>query len=156
MPITAAGTAQVHRDRLAALAAPGGSVYLHMLKTMTRIDARAKYYLNGVMVGKRTGNLISSQAAPMITPTGRGVLGVLQNNASYAKAVHDGTVPHEIRAVRKKTLKFSPSTANHAAGTGGGSTSTGQFVFPKAVQHPGTKPRPFLRRAMTDVVLTGH
>lgn len=156
MPITAAGTAQLHRERLAALNVPGGSVHTHMLKTMVRIDARAKYYLNGVMVRKRTGNLISSQAAPTVISTGHGVMGVLQNNARYAAAVHEGSVPHEIRAVRKKTLRFSPSVLNHAAGTGGGRTATGTFVFPKAVRHPGTKPRPFLRDAMTEVVLTGH
>lgn len=154
MPIRTVGTAQLNRAQVTALNMPGGAVYNHMVKTMARIDARSKFYLNGVMVGKRSGNLITSQAAPTIIPTGRGVLGVLQNNARYAAAVHDGSRPHEIRAVNKKTLKFSPSTPNTAAGSGGGRTSTGQFVYPKVVHHPGTKPRPFLRQAMTEVVLT--
>lgn len=150
-------TAELYRNRLTALSAPGGPVYRHMLGTLMRIDARAKYYLNGVMVGKRSGNLLSSQAAPTILRLGNGnLLGILQNNASYAKAVHDGTVPHIIRAVNTKALKFQPSVPNFAAGTGGGRTATGQLVFRRSVNHPGTKPRPFLRTAMNDVILTGH
>lgn len=155
--MAALATAEVYRSRLTALAAPGGPVYTHMLRTLMRIDARAKFYLNGVMVGKRSGNLLSSQAAPTILRLGNGnLLGVSQNNARYAKAVHDGTVPHVIRAVNKKVLRFQPSVANFAAGTGGGRTATGQLVFRKTVNHPGTKPRPFLRTAMDDVILAGH
>jgi hypothetical protein len=52
--------------------------------------------------------------------------------AKYAAAVHDGTVPHIIRAVRKKVL------ADRRAGK----------IFGKVVQHPGTRPQPFMAEAV--------
>jgi hypothetical protein len=60
-------------------------------------------------------------------------------SAQHAKFVHEGTRPHLIR-VRpgKKTLKFFW-------------LKVGQVVYPVQVRHPGTKPNPFLTRAMHKV-----
>lgn len=52
--------------------------------------------------------------------------------ADYALFVHEGTKPHEIRAINKKAL------ANRR---------TGQF-FGKLVHHPGTRAQPFLKEAV--------
>jgi hypothetical protein len=54
----------------------------------------------------------------------------------HAKFVHQGTRPHVIR-VRpgRRTLKFFW-------------LKVGQVVYPVSVRHPGTKPNPFLTRAM--------
>lgn len=147
-------TVELYRDRILALAAPGGQLYNHWLRTMMQIDARAKYYLEGVMVGKRTGNLLSSQAPPIVMMRGESIVGALQNNAAYAVYVHNGTKPHRIEPVRAKFLRFDPGgAAISAAGTGGqGNAPTGNFIYSRGVNHPGTKARPFLRQAMEDVI----
>lgn len=52
-----------------------------------------------------------------------------------AKIVHHGTKPHEIRPRRRKALKFYWERV-------------GMVVILRSVNHPGTKPDPFLTRAM--------
>jgi hypothetical protein len=59
---------------------------------------------------------------------------VIRALAPYAKYVVKGTAPHEIRPVNASCLKFE------AAG--------GDVVFTRLVRHPGTKPNPFLERAV--------
>jgi len=54
--------------------------------------------------------------------------------APYAKFVVEGTRPHKIFPVRANVLAFK------AAG--------GDLVFTRVVRHPGTKPNPFLTRAL--------
>ena len=56
--------------------------------------------------------------------------GRIWSNAKYAIFVHEGTRPHEIRAVRKQVL------ANKKIGQ----------IFGKVVHHPGTAPNRFLPR----------
>lgn len=56
-------------------------------------------------------------------------------NVDYAEMVHDGTRPHVIRPRTKQALKF---------------TIGGQVVFAKVVNHPGTRARPFLDRALRE------
>lgn len=51
----------------------------------------------------------------------------------YARAVHDGSVPHIIRAKSRQALRF---------------VRGGDFVFRRQVRHPGTRPRPFLDQAV--------
>jgi len=58
-------------------------------------------------------------------------------DAPYARYVHDGTRPHVIRARRAKALHFYWQ---------------GREVFVKSVNHPGTKPNPFMTRAARKVV----
>jgi HK97 gp10 family phage protein len=53
--------------------------------------------------------------------------------ASYAVFVVKGTAPHEIRPVNASVLAFE---------AGGG------VVFTRLVRHPGTKPNPFMQRAV--------
>jgi hypothetical protein len=59
--------------------------------------------------------------------------------SNHAKFVHEGTKPHLIR-VRpgKKSLRFFW-------------VRVGRVVYPVSVRHPGTKPNPFLVRAMHQV-----
>ena len=47
----------------------------------------------------------------------------------YARFVHDGTKPHEIKPKKRRALRIP--------------TGTG-FAFRKKVRHPGTAPRPFM------------
>lgn len=61
-------------------------------------------------------------------------IGAGAESTTYAPAVHDGSVPHEIRPrAGRKALRF--------AGANG-------FVFAKVVRHPGTQPRPFMDHAL--------
>jgi HK97 gp10 family phage protein len=53
--------------------------------------------------------------------------------ASYAVFVVKGTAPHEIRPVNASVLAFEAG---------------GCMVFTRLVRHPGTKPNPFMQRAV--------
>lgn len=131
----------INREKIIALGStPGQPLHRWMTVTLAQIDARAKSYLSGEMVKVRTGNLRSSQFS-RIEMVGETLTGVLENVASYAAAVHDGTQPHEIRARNVKVLT--------------GWSFRGSPVFTPVVHHPGTTGRPFLRQAMTDVIQGG-
>jgi len=85
-----------------------------------------------------------------VGPTSIDVL-VATDNEIYGY-VNDGTVPHVITAKKGKTLAFrwgGPGSYRAKTATGkqvhnpaGGQTS-GNMIFPMAVQHPGTKAREF-------------
>lgn len=55
----------------------------------------------------------------------------------YAEFVNNGTRPHIIRPKNAKVLRF---------------TVGGQVVYAKVVHHPGTKAKPFLDRAVREVM----
>ncbi|MFG2873289.1 HK97 gp10 family phage protein [Streptomyces sp. NPDC048338] len=56
----------------------------------------------------------------------------------YAPYVNDGTRPHVIRPKTKQALRFKVG---------------GRVVFARVVNHPGTRPQPFLDRALREVAL---
>jgi HK97 gp10 family phage protein len=58
----------------------------------------------------------------------------IQALAPYAKFVVEGTRPHKIYPVSSSVLVFK--------------AKSGDLVFTKLVRHPGTKPNPFLQRAV--------
>lgn len=58
------------------------------------------------------------------------------SDVSYAGYVHDGTRPHVIRAKNKPYLVFRYQ---------------GRWVRVKQVNHPGTRARPFLDRAVREI-----
>lgn len=60
----------------------------------------------------------------------------IEVGVDYAKFVHDGTRPHVIRPVRAQALRF---------------TVGNRTVYAKVVHHPGTRARPFLDRALTEI-----
>ncbi|DBA34686.1 TPA_asm: tail completion or Neck1 protein [Caudoviricetes sp. vir519] len=72
-----------------------------------------------------SGNLIRTGDIRTIMDT----QGEVFYTAPYASYVHDGTKQHEIRAVRKKALRFKMQNV---------------VVFARKVQHPGTLPVKFL------------
>lgn len=82
----------------------------------------------------RTGNLERS-TTNKVHPDGLGVsiylddqLTTTRDGYHYGAGVHNGTKPHEIRPKTKTALKWGKN-------------------FAKRVQHPGTKPDPFLKEA---------
>lgn len=85
----------------------------------------------------RTGELKRSIKADPVTATGPfTVEGSVTAETEYAAAVHEGTDPHVIRAKNVRALKFDVG---------------GKTVFRRSVNHPGTRPRPFLRNAAEQV-----
>lgn len=81
---------------------------------------------------RRTIHLESSDARQAVTVA----------SARYAPAVEFGSRPHVIVPRRRKVLRFSAG---------------GRVVFTERVNHPGTKPRPFMlpgaRKALEEVSL---
>lgn len=69
--------------------------------------------------------------------TGLKIRAEVSNSVRYAMDVHDGTAPHVIRAKPGRALRF---------------TVGGRTVFATAVQHPGTKPRPWLALALRETL----
>lgn len=57
-------------------------------------------------------------------------------DVQYAVYVHDGTRAHIIRPRNARVLRF---------------TVGGQVVYARVVHHPGTRPRPFLDRALREI-----
>lgn len=108
----------------------GKTVYPDMIPIYYDLERRARSVQNRarVLVGKRTGYLLgritlSSRAAPpfwFFTITG---------DTRYAYYHHRGTKPHIITG----SLEFR---------------SGGRMVHTRVVHHPGTKPNPFLSRAL--------
>lgn len=101
-------------------------------------DAAARQVVNRarVLAPVRTGRLRAS-----IRSERRGFFGLrlrwtVGSDVEYASMVNDGTRPHIIRPVRKQALKFRIG---------------GRTVFATVVHHPGTRPRPFLDRALREV-----
>lgn len=78
----------------------------------------------------RTGRLAGS----IVKEVGDGEASI-QALAPYAVYVVNGTAPHEIRPVNARVLAFEVG---------------GKMVFTALVQHPGTKPNPFMQRAVED------
>lgn len=95
-----------------------------------QVENRAKI-LAPVDTGRLRSSIRSSQGTVGGNPSAR-----IESNVDYAAMVHDGTRPHVIRPRRKRALRFQVG---------------GRIVFATRVNHPGTRPRPFLTRALFDV-----
>lgn len=74
------------------------------------------------------GNLRQSIRSSMLSA----FKGQVEVGVKYAAAVHDGTRPHQIRAINRRVLADK---------------RTGRF-FGVVVNHPGTRANPFLQRAV--------
>lgn len=89
-----------------------------------------------VLAPVRTGRLRSSiRAEPPRFFSLRGSVSV-GSDLEYAGFVNDGTRPHQIRPRNAQVLRFNVG---------------GRVVFARVVNHPGTKARPFLDRALREV-----
>ncbi|MDH6489676.1 hypothetical protein [Streptomyces sp. SAI-127] len=70
----------------------------------------------------------------------RGLQGVIVCDHPKVRLVLDGTRPHIIRPRRAKGRNNRPAALRFEVG--------GDVVFAKLVRHPGTRPNPFLQRAL--------
>lgn len=124
------GAASVNIDHGRATAVAISHSLPLVTKVTRRILNRAK-----VLAPVRTGRLRSS-GKMQVKVTHYGPTGTVTFPVRYAGYVHDGTRPHVIRARRGKALKFTVSTG---------------VIYRPLVHHPGTRARPFVRRAMLEV-----
>jgi hypothetical protein len=99
-------------------------------KVTRKVLNRAK-----ILAPVRTGRLRASGKMDLRV-TQNGPTGSVTFTVKYAQWVHDGTRPHIIRARKKKALRF---------------TVGGQVIYRPLVHHPGTRPQPFLARALVEV-----
>jgi hypothetical protein len=107
-----------------------GPVVKDLFRRMTRVKFESRK-----LVRVRTGRLFTS-IDTRIGATGRGVYVAVVaggKGIKYTGYEHDGTAPHEIRARRKKFLRF---------------VMDGQVVFRRRVWHPGTTGTLFLTMAL--------
>jgi HK97 gp10 family phage protein len=114
----------VHQRLAAAVAAEG----------IELVRAVQEDKLSGQMVGQVTRRLRDSIHLEM-AETETSVTGTVGTNVSYARFVHDGTAPHVIEAKSAPALHFFMGGAE---------------VFARRVNHPGTKPRPFLTSTLAE------
>lgn len=126
-------------DEAALLAlgtSPAGPIFRHVVAVGARVHTGAVQNLSGRMVNVRTGALRASGDV-RTTVDGTVLRGAVVFNTRYALPVHEGTKPHQILPSRGTVLTWrGPS---------------GDRVFARSVQHPGTKGRPFLRTSLLDV-----
>jgi len=93
------------------------------------------------------GRLRSSLQVKLVRDA-RGPYVMVGTDVEYALAVHEGTKPHRILPRRGRFLVFP---ASGSPGKGHGSRNSSPMIFARVVNHPGTKPRPFLRNALQEV-----
>ncbi len=125
--ITIEGLEQIKKGLAAAPLLTVNEMSKAVEKSLNEIRNQA---LKEAPVGQQGGGNLRQNIRPvrMITK----LLGEVLSAAGYSVYVHEGTRPHIIRVVNKKVL------ANKR---------TGEF-FGEVVNHPGTKPNPFITRAM--------
>lgn len=110
---------------------PTGPVIRDLFRRMTRVKFESRK-----LVRVRTGRLFSTIDTRIGATKARGVhVDVVAGGKGikYTGYEHDGTAPHEIRARRKKFLRF---------------VMNGQVVFRRRVWHPGTTGTLFLTMAL--------
>lgn len=105
------------------------------------------------LVPRKTGNLGRTIRIGTVTDTYAEIRAGGALNVGYAGAVEYGSRPHVILPKRRKALAWGGSRTL-AGGLRSGSSATN---FARRVNHPGTKPQPFLipgmRRALERVGL---
>lgn len=112
-----------------SLTAPDNIVDRHIFSLASAIAAVAKG-----LAPRVTGNLAGSINTKRVGPS----LWEVIADVPYALMVNQGTPPHVIIPKSGKVLKF-PS-------------KSGTIVYTQKVNHPGTKPNPFMVKAMESVV----
>lgn len=108
---------------------PDGPIRNELRRRARRVKFRARQ-----LVGVETGALRASIHVTDIH--GRTVPTVsIRSNLPYALLHHTGSRPHVIRPNSERFLRFKVA---------------GKTVYVRHVQHPGSKPNPFLARALRE------
>jgi hypothetical protein len=130
-------TTDVSTQALIALGtSPAGPIFRHMVTVGAKVETKAKQNASGAMVGVRSGTLRSSISTQPPTVTGSRLRVVVQADAAYALAVHNGTREHVITAAPGRVLAW---------------TGPQGPVFTRSVTIPARAGKPFLRDALSEV-----
>jgi hypothetical protein len=114
------------------LDSPEGPVAADLLRRAVNVESQAKLNATGQNGGPRvqTGRLRAS-IRHQLDRDGRGLVARIGSNVEYARYVEEGTEPHRIVPVNKKALHWKG--APHPV---------------LAVNHPGSRARPYLSTAL--------
>jgi phage gpG-like protein len=141
MSITVKGIPQLQR-RLKAVGKTAGRSALAEIRVQATANAKRN-------VHRRTGNLGRSIRPGALTDS----YTIVQASANYAAYEEFGTRAHVIRPRRASRLAFP---AAGSARLSGSVRRGGSLIFATKVNHPGTKPHPFLvpgaKKAVSDVI----
>jgi hypothetical protein len=107
--------------------APGGDVHKYMERLGRQMVLIARR-----LVPKKT-HMLERSINSRVLNTGDGLILEVGSPLDYALMVHEGTRPHIIHPNQHRVLRFQ---------------DRGRIVYAKVVVHPGTRPHPYLRRAM--------
>lgn len=92
------------------------------------------------LVPRKTGNLGRS-----IGPGGLGnTFAIVHATAGYAAFVELGTKPHVIRPRNRSVLAWSTAGTRLSGRPTAAARRSGSMAFARKVNHPGTKPQPYL------------
>lgn len=109
-------------------------VQKRVIEPSEKVYRDAKINLSNTMVNVQTGNLRSNLSMSK-NVSKRAATVEIKSDTPYSRFVHDGTKPHTILPKDPAgVLRFQVG---------------GRTVFSKRVQHPGTKARPFLVKALS-------
>lgn len=100
------------------------------------------------LVPRKTGNLGRTIRLGTVTESEVQIIAGGNYGVGYAQAVEFGSRPHVIEPVRRKALAWG-GNRRLSGSLRSGATATN---FAKRVNHPGTKPKPFLRPAAEKAV----
>lgn len=115
---------------------PNGEVALDLERRALNVESQAKLNASGAPGPRvRTGRLRAS-VTHELDRDAQGLVARIGSNVSYARYVEEGTEPHRIVARRKKALHW-PGAAHPVL----------------AVNHPGSRARPYLRPALSAAAL---
>jgi hypothetical protein len=149
---------RIELDNARVLSVAMGETSPMVARTTRRVLNRAE-----VLAPVDTGNMRASHSMTMrVTKTQ--CVGRIEVAAKYAEMVHGGTDPHKIQARTANALSFRwgrmggvrtvvPKKALTRGPTGLRKTKKGVifYVAKGFVQHPGTKARPWLFKALKEV-----
>jgi hypothetical protein len=122
---------RVELDRVQVLGVGVSLAAPYVFETTRQVLNRSQ-----VLTPVRTGKLRASQNMTMRARR-TFVAGTVETRVKYAHAVHNGTRRHVIRPTKKQALSFYWA-------------KKGRRVVVRWVQHPGTRARPFMLRALLE------
>lgn len=111
---------------------PNGFVAKDLIRRATNVQTAARR-----QVGKDTRTLVKSIVKRFVQRRGKGLEIYVGSSENYALLHHEGTVPHTIRPIKAKALRW---------------TTVGGVRFAKVVNHPGTKPNRYLTDSLPEAL----
>lgn len=122
----------------ALLTGPDGPVVKELEYLGSAVQTGARSMIRPSQVRAGGGLSLRDSIVKRLVPGSEPSMHVV-GNKPYAFWLHEGTPPHVIRPRSKSTLRFYSGRA-------------GGFVFARSVNHPGTKPLPYLTQPLAEAL----